>query len=133
MRARLPLILICFTVLFALVGAGCGDDASTSDSAAPAGATQSTEAGATGGTGATGASLEAAYNACLKAAEAIPDSSNSRNATQECKKAYNNVDNATDKVQKNVEDAYKDCQKAANSIDNADAKAQALAACENLN
>lgn len=129
MRSRLPIILIALTILFAFVATGCGDDNSTSDGAAPAGATQTTAPGTTGSSGAASESAQTTLDNCNKAADAVQDSSKSRQAKKACQDAYDNIQDASAKIDQATSDARAKCEESANNIPNEEAKANALAAC----
>lgn len=132
MRSRLPIILIALTILFAFVAAGCGDDNSTNDGAAPTGATQTTDPGSSGATGSSGSattSAQANLDKCLEAADAIPDGDNAAEAKEGCQEAYDKVSDATEKIDQARSDARAKCEEAANRLPNEQAKANALAAC----
>lgn len=129
MRSRLPLILIALTILFAFVATGCGDDNSTSDGAAPAGATQTIDPGTTGSNGAASESAQTTLDNCVKAAEAVQDKTKSAKAKKACQDAYDNIHDASAKIDQATSDARAKCEEAANNIPNEEAKANALAAC----
>ena len=129
MRSRLPLVLIALTILFAFVAAGCGDDTSTSDGAAPAGATQSTDPSSTGSDGAASESAQETRDNCIEFAEDLPDADQAAEAKKQCQDAYDNIQDASAKIDQATSDARAKCQEAANKIPNDEAKANALAAC----
>jgi hypothetical protein len=129
MRSRTSLILIALTMLFAFVATGCGDDNSTSDGAAPAGATQSADPGSTGGSGAATASAQENRDKCLQAASAVADADKAAEAKEACEEAYDQLSEATKKIDQKTSDARAQCEEAANNIPNEEAKANALAAC----
>lgn len=133
MRSRLPLIFIALTILFAFVAAGCGDDNSTSDGAAPAGATQTVDPGSTGSDGSATASAQKTLDACNSAAEKIPDADKSADAKKRCQDSYDNIEDASARIDEAASDARAKCEQAANKIPNASAKADALTACAKFN
>lgn len=133
MRSRLPIILIALTILFAFVAAGCGDDTSTSDGAAPAGATQTTDPGTTGSSGAASESAQLTLDNCEQVADAVQDKTKAAKAKKACQDAYDNIQDASAKIDQATSDARAKCEEAANKIPNEAAKADALAACAKFN
>ena len=137
MRHRLPLFLACLMILPALLVAGCGDDNTGNTTPVPESSSQdSSDQGSTGSTGedsiaeSAGDSAKATYDSCIEAADQLPDNSNARDAKNRCQQAYDNIKEATDKMDQKTDEAREKCKDAANNIPNADAKAQALAACD---
>ena len=69
------------------------------------------------------------YQACIDAADKLPDASNARDVKKRCKESYENIKDASAKIDQATSDARAKCEDAANKIPNADAKTSALAAC----
>lgn len=127
MRRRLPLILAALMMIPALLVAGCGDDkTSDTNTAAP---TQSTAAP----TGATSDSADdraqATLASCQAAAEKLPEDQ-AADAKQRCQDSYDNIKDATKKIDEKTQEAVAKCKEAAENIPDANAKQQALAACD---
>lgn len=130
MRQRLPIFLAALMILPALFVAGCGDDEEPATSTpAPTQTTTTASTGATSGESATESAKRNLDN-CLKGAEQLPDDSATEAAKKQCQAAYDNIKDATKKVDESVADARKRCLEAAGQIPNEQAKQDALAACD---
>jgi hypothetical protein len=142
MRTRLPLIFIALFVLLALAAAGCGDSnpaSNTKQNAIPeSGFTPSSDTGdpssdsskdSGSSNDSASASAQRTVDACMKAAESLPDSDTVAKAKKNCQDSYDNIKESSKKIDEATSEAVARCKEAAKKISNAEAKARVLEAC----
>lgn len=128
MRQRLPILLVCSMIPFALLAAGCGDDDATT-TPAPDATTQEAPSSATGDVSADESAQRALAN-CVQAADRLPDETAAADAKQRCQDSYDNIKEGAKNLDEKTAEARENCKRAAEGIPDGEAKQNALAACD---
>lgn len=128
MRNRLPLFLAALMLVPALLVAGCGDDKSSTTN------TPESTMQVTATTGSTSDSAsdraQATLASCQAMAEKLPDEADAKKAKQACQDSYDNIADASKKIDESTKEAVKKCKEAAEQVPDETARENALAACE---